>query len=272
MATIPNCSHLYATLKLVAKSGTTWSGEMAQYGIRIRVGTGQKDTSDGLIDLDTFSVQDAAVTRDNTDFDIDQAWSGVSSGGNTITDGDMDAIAQAMRGSFYDSRIYSSPLYTLDVIKIYAVHQAQDGKWYAGSPNAYYPKVATPGSAAKTMPPDVACAVSFFTATRGVKGRGRVYVGPIAQTSLDNDGRLSNAAVTSLGTSFQTALNSIRAIGGPTTYRYTPIVWHRVGDKAGLETGRRGSVIARVEVNDVLDTQRRRDKQAFTSWADFPLT
>lgn len=272
MAVIPNCSHLYVTVKFRGKSAGSWAGEQWQYGIRLRVGADQVDLDAGMSDLGSFSVQDAAVTRTSGSFDVEQSWSGVTEGGRTVTDANQDAIVDAVWQPMLTNLASLSNLFELDVIKVYAVHRVPDGRWLSGGPNAYYHQSTPVGAATQTLPPDAASVVSFFTATRGVKGRGRVYVGGLGRVALADTGRFTQTWQDALGNGFASAFADIRAIGdGTSSYRYTPIIWHRPGDKAGIEDGTRGSIVSRVEVNDVVDTQRRRDKQAQVSWSRYDI-
>lgn len=272
MAIIPNCSHLYATAKWSGVPNGSWSGESWQIGIRLSVSPTIPDTSSGVIDLGAFEVQDAAVTRTVTGWDVDAAWSGVSQGLNTITDSDQDDIVNALILPFSDHNTQFSSQYQLEVVKLYAVHKAADGRWLSGAPNAYFRTSALIGSAAAMLPADSAAVMSFYSATRGVKGRGRVYLGGLAQAVLENDGRFKVDFQNALGQGFADMFSDIRAIndGGP-GYRYAPMIWHRPGDKAGLEDGTRGSIISRVEVNDIVDTQRRRDRQAIPDWRSYQV-
>lgn len=272
MAVIPNCSHLYCTVKFKGLSTGAWAGEMWQYGVRLKVGATQVDLNDGVVDLGAFSVQDAAVQRTAGNYSVEQAWSGVTEGARTITDADQDAIVNALFQPMLDNLTNLSNQYEAEVVKIYAVHKAPDGRWLSGSPNAYYRTAQTKGAATASLPPDSAAVVSFYSATRGVKGRGRVYVGGLGLPVLSTSGRFTSNWQDALGTKFATAFADIRGLNDLVNgYRYTPIIWHRPGDKAGIEDGTRGSVISRVEVNDVVDTQRRRDKQAQVNWESYSI-
>lgn len=271
MAVIDTCNHLYATVKFRGVSSGPWAGEMWQYGMRLGVHNTQKSLDAGVVQLDNFSIQDAAVTRSNADWDIDQAWSGVTIGGAAVTDADQDEIVTALVDPFTPASANFSSYYELDVVKIYGVHLAPDGRWLSGAPNSWYPKVQIKGGSGTMLPADSAAVASFYTATRGVKGRGRAYIGGLAVASIAGTGRFSSTFVDFLGTNFAQSIADIRSINSATPYRYCPVIWHRPGDKAGLEDGSRASVIQRVEVNDIVDTQRRRDKQAEVNWSRFDI-
>lgn len=271
MAVIDTANHLYITCRFKGVDTITWKGETWQYGVRVRVGSNQVGLTDGVVDLPVFSTQDAAVQRNTADWSVDQGWSGVTVGSNAVTDGDTDALVDAIASPFLDSKSSLSVAFELDVVKVYAVHEAPDGRWLSGVPNAYYPIAKQAGSVNTSLPPDNALVVSFYTATRGVKGRGRVYMGSLPQSALDQYGRFGSQIQDKLGQGFADAFEDVRNIGGTLNMKYSPIVWHRPGDKLGLEDGTRASVISRVEVNDIVDTQRRRDKQADVNWRSFPV-
>lgn len=271
MAVIDTCNHLYTTVKFRGKSTGAWAGEMWQFGMRIGVHDTQKGLDSGVVQLDNFSIQDAAVTRSTTDWDVDQAWSGVSDNGKAVTDGDQDAIVAAITQPFRNTTISFSKEFELDVVKIYGVHLAADGRWLSGAPNSFFPKTTITGTGTSALPPDAACVVSFYTATRGVKGRGRIYLGGLATGALATTGRFAQNFLDGRGPDFAQAIADIRSINAAQPYRYCPVIWHRPGDKAGLEDGSRASVIQRVELNDVVDTQRRRDKQAAVNWTRYDI-
>lgn len=271
MAVINDCSHLYVTALHTHHSSSGFPAETWQYGFRLAVSGSQLSLDSGVVNLERFTVQDAAVTRDNTDYDIEQSWSGVTVGGRTITDADKDAIAQAVRTAFTSMAPSLNNQIRYAGCKIYAVRLDASGKFLSGAPDAYWSKVPPGGALTTAMPPDSAVAVSLYTATRGVKGRGRVYIGGQGTSNVTQTGRVSTTAVDRFGNTIADLLDACRSIGTPTSNYYVPIVWHRVGDKYGVEDGFRGSVISRVEVNDIWDTQRRRDFQGIPDWSQYPL-
>lgn len=271
MAVYSSCNHLYLTAKFTASASGAWVGETWQYGLRVRAGTGQPSLNAGVVDLPNFSVEDAAVGRDTGVYDVDQTWSGVTVGGNTVTDAQQDALVTAFIQPFMDNKVRLASNYSLEVVKMYAVHKAPDGRWLSGSPNSWFPKTTQKGGDTDALPPDVASVVSFYSATRGVKGRGRVYFGGLGQLTMANTGRIQPTTRDGLGNSFAQAFADIRTAGSTPGLQYTPIIWHRPGDLAGLEDGTRASVIQRVEINDVFDTQRRRDKQAIAIWDRYDI-
>ena len=271
MAVIDTCNHLYATVKFSGTSGGPWEGEMWQYGLRIGVHQTQKSLDAGVVQLDNFSIQDAAVTRSIADWDVEQAWSGVTVGAASVTDADQDEIVTALVDPFRPASANLSSYYEVESVKIYGVHLAPDGRWLSGAPNSWFPKVQMKGGSGTMLPADSAAVVSFYTATRGVKGRGRAYVGGLAVASIAGTGRFSQTFLDFIGTGFAQTISDIRGINSVAPYRYCPSIWHRPGDKAGLEDGTRASVIQRVEVNDIVDTQRRRDKQAVVNWNRYDI-
>ena len=117
------------------------------------------------------------------------------------------------------------------------------------------------------LPADCAIAISTQTATRGPKGRGRVFWGGPIVTALNNDGTITLATKQALADNTKTMFNAWRAIGSVgSTLHYSPIIWHRPGDVGGLEDGTFGSAVRGVRVDDHMDTQRRRDRQVTPNW------
>lgn len=272
MAVISGCSHLYVTCSFAATQSSGWVGETWQFGLRVAVSSSSLSPSSGVVNLSPFSVQDASVTRTYSTYDVEQAWSGVTVGGNTITDADQDKIVDAITVPIRVYKDRFTTRYNLDHVKIYAVRPGPANKWLSGAPNAYYPQGVVTGTNAGMEAPDVACAVSLYTATRGVKGRGRVYLGGLGAGTVGSGGKFEHVARNELADAIATTIDNIRAIGTPTSMHFSPIVWHRPGDKYGVEDGLRGSVISRVEANDIADTQRRRDHQGQPDWYQVQIT
>jgi hypothetical protein len=101
------------------------------------------------------------------------------------------------------------------------------------------------------LPTQSAIVASLRTNTPGGRGRGRVYW-PATGAVLGTDGRLSSpttaAIVADLKTYFK-AIESALALGQPTAAWYLSV---------RSSTAKATPHVARIQVGDVIDTQRRR--------------
>lgn len=272
MAVYDNFFHLYMSMRLQGVPAGPYAAETWQVGWRFRLDMGDAASiNSGRQQLPVRSCQDAFVSRSNALFDIEQGFSGVTVGGVTITDADQDRAAELAHDFLKDIKTLTSLYYALDSIRLYPVDA--DGRSLT-APSVYTPTTTTANpTAAGMLPPDVSIAISTQTATRGVKGRGRIFVGAPSATAIDGTGSVVESTRQSLATAQGTMFNELRAMGsGTTSIALTPIVWHRKGDKQGLEDGTYASAIRAVRVDDRCDTQRRRDRQVQHNWTAFPLT
>lgn len=269
MATHGDCRHLYATMRMKGKVGTVWQDETWQIGHRLAVVPDLPlDPDSGRQELPTFSVADAFVDRSTADWTIQQGFAGNLAGGSVVTDADQDEIAKGYLTFLTALKTYLYNGFTLESVRLYPV--GTDGKSRT-APSIYTPKgTAQNPTGVNAAPPDVAVVVSYQTATRGVKGRGRIYLGGISVSAIGGTGLL--APRDPIMTAAVALLTQWRSIGGlPTQMTYTPVLWHRQGDKLGVEDGRYGSPIRVVRVNDHFDTQRRRDRQVQPQWSSTAL-
>ena len=258
--------HLYVTVRYAGKAANPYSDETWQTGWRLAASAqGPLDTDSGRVQLNTIEVQDAYVGRQSTNFDIDQGFSGITGSGAVITDADQDEIAEILLTWCEGVKIMTSNNYVLESIRIYPV--GPDGKSRT-APSIYKPRVSTANPTGTSMlPADCAIAISTVTATRGVKGRGRQFLGAPAQATVDNTGLISlntRQTMSNVTANVFTAWRSMAGVVGD--YAFSPIVWHRQGDKQGLEDGTYGSPVRAVRVDDHMDTQRRRDRQVTHQW------
>lgn len=92
-------------------------------------------------------------------------------------------------------------------------------------------------------------------------------------STVDGGGTITSAARSALAGATQVLFQGWRDRGNALgAMSFSPIVWHREGDKAGIEDGRYGSAIRAVRVDDRCDTQRRRDRQVVSNWTVLPLS
>ena len=272
MAEFQGVTHLYASVRYEGKGSSIYGLETWQVGWRIAMNADNPlPLEAGRIELADWPVQDSFVARDNTTFNIEQGFAGVTVSGVTLTDADQDAIAASIFDWCTAVKAWSSVNYTVETIRLYPV--GADGKSKT-APSIYTPKVTTGNPTASTMlPPDVAIAISTVTATRGPKGRGRVFLGAPGTNTLDGPGTVASGTRTALANATRDLFDSWRARGNALgAMSFSPIVWHREGDKAGIEDGNHGSPIRAVRVDDRYDTQRRRDRQVVHNWTVVPLS
>lgn len=277
MAVYTDVSHLYVTWRMNAKAGSTWAGESWQSGVRLYVGS-LKSLDTGRIDpvSNIASVEDAAVTRSITNWDVQQGFSGVTLSGSTITDSDKDQIVAAVGVMLAAINTGQSNEYELESVRIYPIASPNTGTVAYGrsctAPDIYEPTVTTfDGIATSLLPPQDALVTSLYSAVRGPSGRGRFYFGGLGKGTLAADGLIIGTSITGWGAAVSTMLNSLRAIdGGVGAYRYTPVVWSKGATSTGPANS--FSVINRVRVNDEFDTQRRREHQRDPVWATTNLT
>lgn len=106
------------------------------------------------------------------------------------------------------------------------------------------------GAGTPVVPPQNAAVVTLLTGAAGRANRGRVYWPMAGATSR----RITSSTVTALSTSTAALIAAIRVA--------CTSVW---GTAAGPVVGNNGLLVTRVQVDDVMDTQRRRrDKIAST--------
>lgn len=268
MAIYDACKSLYMTLKYSASAGSPWAGETWQTGLRVICDTdGAFNPSDGRVTPNSFSVQDSGVSRTISNYNIQQGWSGVTVGGSTITDVDVDALISSWRTWQLALVGYLGNQFVFTEMKIYPL-LAGGGTPFRAGVSATAPVIVTPSnttlnpSVGQTIMPDASIAISLGSATRGVSGRGRMFLGGLAGGTLYANGLIVAAAQAAIGNASAALVNSIRAIdtaaGG--NYRFTPVIYTRVPSKTGANADT-ASVINSVRVSDEFDTQRRRDSQ-----------
>lgn len=267
MATSTDVNHLLCTVRLKGDAGTALALETWQVGVRFAMtGINALAKDAGRTLLATRSVSDAIVSRTITDYAVQQGFAGVSGPlGETITDADQDALVRGAHDFLVAISGYLFNGYDLESIRLYPC--GADGRSRT-APSVYTPTTATMNpTVGQSLPADVAAAISTATATRGVKGRGRIFLGGLGQASMAATGTPTGPFRTAALNGLKAWMDSARALGDPTgRLAYSPIVWHRSGDLAGVETGEYGSPISAVRMDDRYDTQRRRDKRVSRTW------
>ena len=258
--------HLYVSVRYVGKPTTVYADETWQTGWRLAASAQSPlNTDSGRVLLNTIEVQDAYVSRTIADFDVEQGFSGITGSGSVITDADQDGIVNYLDVWAQAIKTYTSSNYTVESYRLYPI--GPDGKSRT-APSIYRPTstVANPTNNAM-LPADCSIAISTQTATRGVKGRGRQFMGAPSTSTVDGAGLILEAVRLDLVQATQALMENWRAMsGGVGDYAFSPIVWHRRGDKLLVEDGNHGSVVRAVRVDNHMDTQRRRDRQVQHTW------
>lgn len=251
-------THIYSTVRLAAKSGTTWDGEIAVFGMRLALFSSAVDPGSdaGDVELPEFLTNDAAVTRTPSGWSVDQGWTGDSSLGVEVTDADQDSIADAWLTFLTGAHGQWPSMYTLQDVRLYNI--GRDGRT-GSAPNIYTPASAYDGGAAYADNPAQAVCVSFGSAMRGRQGRGRFYFGPLGSNVLNNYGQILAASQDSIGNAAATLLSDLEAVGGIDVGAH-PVIVHRASLN-GLEHSAHGAIINSVRVGNEVDSQQRRRRQ-----------
>lgn len=113
------------------------------------------------------------------------------------------------------------------------------------------------GSAGGTLPYEVAVVASMRTDLAGRSYRGRSYQGPIGVNAVTATGRLSTTYRDHIGNGMSNFLTLCNTDGN------VPVVWSRTKSVA--------TPITRVVVDDVFDSQRRRQDQLTPVAVSYPL-
>lgn len=136
----------------------------------------------------------------------------------------------------------------LSFVKVNAI--GTDGKYLdgGGTNQGFFSDLPGAGTSAQTAPNQVAMAVTWTTGfSRGPAHKGRFYL-PLFNTSLDTNGLVPAANVTSLKGGINTFLTNLNAVNTA----FEVAVFSR---KAGAAGNRR---VTGVSIGRALDTQRRR--------------
>lgn len=117
------------------------------------------------------------------------------------------------------------------------------------------------GSSGNYAPLQTACACSHRTGYSGRKGRGRMFVGGLAQTVLDSYGQFTSTFVNNM-VAYQGAFLEALALEGSAPYLRPALI----------PNGTQWAVIDEVRVGSVPDTQRRRRNQLTETYTSVAVT
>lgn len=266
MATHTGISHLYAVVRYKGKPTSQWQNETSQWGFRLGVtfGDSTPPLTAGDHEFTSGTVVDSAFSQDIPNQRREFGFS---------NDGATDAYSLAFQGVVLNHLMtyvtalkpWLGGMYAFSDVRLYAV------KGDGTSPCE--PTILTPlsttydpaPSPTDQLPPQTAVAVSFSSGVRSRRGRGRVFLGPMARGTQDTQGLVQPTARTPLLAAHKTLFDSLRGISAdPGVATAVPIVWHKPGFT--------GAVISSVRIDDMFDTQRRREGQRIPVWVEETLT
>lgn len=240
--------------------GGSYTGDVStetwQCGIRFLLTWGTIGTTPLIGDLPTdWNPVAATINRDETDWTIVGNWS--VDGPLTSTFSADDWLNDQVAPAIYDwiPEIKASNALTVETLKVYPIigpsGKADPAAPYAtGSPVVLTWK--TPLGAGTTtglLPLQNSIVASHRTTQIGRRGRGRVFLPPTGPASV-SFGRLASGVANAIASGHADFLATVSLDGGATDPLLRPIVtgapWNRY------------AVVTTVEVDDVMDTQRRR--------------
>jgi hypothetical protein len=274
------CKSIYVAIKYPAKTASVWAGEAWQTGFHLLVSGSATPyaVNAGRVTPDSFTAQDASVTRAVTNWNIVSGWVGGGSA-PVVTDADIDSILAKINTWATAMKTALGNVYALPEVKLYPMLAGSANPAKAGLA-ATAPIIATLTNAAaapdspNTMPPEVAIAVSLTTGVRGPSGRGRMFTGPMAPSVADASGLVASSWRTTYANAAAALMTGIRSINSGGLYgeaAFTPVVYTRLPNKAGFDQDT-GSVISGVRVSDEFDVQRRRQHQRNDTYTSAAVT
>lgn len=169
-----------------------------------------------------------------------------------------DALATPVLTNWTNTKSQYAPGIKLQRLDVYEVDQASE---LSLSKGAHVFNSAGGGTYA--APAQVSAVLSLFGYTPGAfvteaaRKRGRVYLGPLAQSALANTGKLDNGFITGQQNSWSAMFRSIAALPATAGYTFVPVVWSRAGKFM--------TPIVGVRVDDRVDIQRRRARTVSTT-------
>lgn len=169
-----------------------------------------------------------------------------------------DALSAPVLTNWTNTKSSWAPGIRLARLDVYEVSQASD---LALSKGAHV--FNSLGGGTYAAPAQISAVLSLFGYTPGAfvaeapRKRGRVFLGPLAQSALANTGKLDNGFITGQQNSWAAMFRSIAALPATAGYTFRPIIWSRAG--------RFMTPIVGVRVDDRVDIQRRRARTVATT-------
>lgn len=169
-----------------------------------------------------------------------------------------DALATPVLTNWTNTKSQWAPGIKLARLDVYEVDKVSD---LALSKGAHVFNSAGGGTYA--APAQVSGVLSLFGYTPGAfvtdaaRKRGRVFLGPLAQSALANTGKLDSGFITGQQNSWASMLRSINGLAATAGYTFRASIWSRAGKFLTPVVG--------IRVDDRVDIQRRRAKTVSTT-------
>jgi len=257
--------HIYVTAH-GEYGANAWSGEKAQFGVRLCITEGAAEPAKGTV-YTPISNGDIVVdsgSQAGTNGTLTRTWK-ARLGPIASTD-NADAAMQADLAddvwTFLNatkSKVWSGFSWTH--VKIAPI--LSTGGY--GAPSAVYqftsPMAGTDVTGA--LPPEVAIAISLRAPIIGRRGRGRIYLGGLGKSALNGDGTVAGATQIQLRDAMASLVTNLEDMPGTETYGPTVSVL-----SAGAATAVRPS---QVRVGNHMDAQRRRQHQVPETYSSVDL-
>lgn len=184
--------------------------------------------------------------------------------GDTVSDASVQAVADLARdswvdflasasmvsGSSYATNKFFSPDVVWDEVRCAGITLAPPAKPHYDVLTKYssFDGTANVGHGEGTLPYEVACCLSYVTAKRGPRYRGRSYLGPLGTDSMASNGLLNQNKAVAVGLAFGNTM--IQAMAADAT---NPVQLVIASGKFGTS-----ELVTGVRVGQVPDSQRRR--------------
>lgn len=137
---------------------------------------------------------------------------------------------------------------TLTYTKVTGYQVNSDGRAVAQA-EANFPTSGVSGTGTASLPPQCAVAVTLLTSRPGRSGRGRLFLGPIAQSAIGTDGRLTAATRTRILDAMTYFYTELRNASYTNDAQRPVVVSPTLGQSFKIKS---------VAVGDVIDTMRSR--------------
>lgn len=258
--------HVYLTAHGAYASGH-WVGETAQMGLRLAITEGAAEPTKGSVfNLATSGdvVVDSGTTA-GTNGTLTRTWSarlGPVGNNEDATAAWQIDLAEDFRTFLNSIKDYHAPNFRWTHLKIAPI--LADGKY--GAPGAVY-QLTTPIAAggSSSQAPEVSCALTLRAPVIGRRGRGRMYIPALSQSSnvIASDGQVGSTFVTAVLAAGATLITDLENAPGTEVYGPTVCV-----TSAGSTTAVRPS---QIRIGSHFDVQRRRQSQVTETYTTTTL-
>ena len=283
-------NHLHLMVNTVCTTGP-WVGETGNFNLNFSVNGGgginnvnRPGLNDGQITLNTFDVHTSATTRsltvDTMAGSVQENWVGDDNPvEEKVTSNDIDFLLGQGAHIWGQLGNVAPDSWKLGDVRLYACGPDPDDSAKHPSVAPLGPNIWTPtltwagGSTSAELSPEVALCVSFYSAVRAKKGRGRIYLGPLTVDAFAIDGLTSSVWKNNVPSAVAATFQNVRARGTPgSSACYCPIIFNTHGFKGGPPHGTQGVIINKIRTGDEMDHQERRTKKRAETFAEIALT